>query len=169
MAPTREIKPLKGHKVIRRIAKPKHAEQFSLEESARWQPWRAILKVTPYAGGDDVDYEVFLRADTPDNVMHTVYQLFNAWEHVLKNRDDYDYPRIRDGYDHFAEKLDEQTYMEQWKLCQRLGEKNGRCKHAGDRRNPTVFRYDPEGWDVPRLIRAGAGDIEFVNNSRNLK
>lgn len=169
-----ESKPYTNKRYVQ-LPRPKHAEEYSLEESYKWQPWKVVFKVelSP-VDWDPIDYEMYLRADTPDNATYTAYQVFHIWEHVKRPDRTDEYPLISTEVPSESFPIDEDLYKSEWELCKRLGS----YLYGGDFRNPTIFRYVPMGWDIPRgivtpdkpnIIVPDTSAISHVNATRNRK
>lgn len=157
-----------------RLPKPKHAEEYSLEECAKFQPWKVVLKVEiSYEDDEPRDYEVYLRASGPDDASYTAYHVFNIWEHAQRpDREDPEYPRISTRQQSEAFRISEDLYASEWKIAQKY---DYLC--AGDRRNPTIFRYVPKGWDAtksivlpkpPALLMPTKAELDKVTATKNL-
>lgn len=133
----------KKTKHFRRLPKPKHAEMYSLQECAKFQPWKCILKVeVDEYDLEPIDYEIYLRAQSPDDVQQTAYACFMIWEHQRSGIPEYEYPKVSEHVPSEAFKLTEDQYMEFWKEAQTYPH-----VATGDKRNPSIFRFAKPGWN----------------------
>lgn len=133
------------------LQKPRHAEQYSLEECAMFQPWHVILKVQMAADRDPEDYEIYLRAPNPHGAQWGAYGVFCILEkdqHGIPR--DALYPDVCNGRGSSAEAISEQEYAEAWKEAQRYPHVKG-----GMKENPSVFRFVRTGKHASALSNVG--------------
>lgn len=142
-----------GQKVAKvvQLERPRHAEQYSLEECGAFQPWHVILKVIMREDDFEItDYEIYLRAPTPYSAQWTAYAVFNILEKDQQGLPhDAEYPDVcHTGST--AEAISEEEYKEAWKEAQYYPHVKG-----GMQENPSVFRF----------VRTGKFVNEFANSS----
>ena len=153
--------PKKYKQSYRKLPKPKHAEEYSLEECASFQPWKVIIKVELDEYDPElVDYIVFVRAPNPHGAMQTAWDAFTIWEHVDVNNYTF-FPRPRSAE---MEAISEQQYKEEWKKAQRFTHRKG-----GMPNNPSLFRYWEPGWDKRSGLLRGLGNNIIVPDTAAIK
>ena len=124
------------------LKRPKYKEQYSLEECAKFQPWKVTLKVELDDNDPEpVDYDIFCRAASPDEAQFLCYTMFNYWTHIRpKNLSAF--PRVSTQVHSEAEKLSESQWSEFWKEAQTYPHVK-----LGMSENPSVFRFKKPDWD----------------------
>lgn len=138
------------------MRRPKYKEQYSLEECARFQPWKVTLKVEIDDNDPEpVDYEMFCRAASPDEAQFLCYSLFNYWTHIKPNNFS-QFPRVSTQVHSEAEKLNESQWNDFWKEAQTYPHVK-----LGMRENPTVFRFKKPDWDKRSGI-LGQGNTAII-------
>lgn len=149
-------------KGFRKLPKPKHAEQYSLKECAKFQPWKCVLKVeVDRFDLEPIDYVIFLRALSPDDVQQTAWSAFMIWEHMRSGIPEWDYPKVSEQVPSECFKLTEDQYMEFWKEAQKYPHVS-----TGDKRNPSIFRFAKPGWNQRSgLIKPGNSSIIVPDKS----
>lgn len=135
------------------LKKPKYSKEISLEESAKFQPWKVDLKVEIDVGSDKpetIPYTIFLRAKDPSEVQYLAYMIFTTLERIRPGIPDYKkYPCIASGQENASEceKLTEDQYMSFWKEAQFYPHAS-----SGFKDNPSFFRFDTSGKSVKKTI-----------------
>lgn len=152
----------KKQKVIT-LTKPKHAEEFSLEECAAFQPWYVVLKVSVNEyDPEPVDYDVYCRAPSPDDAQMTAYSIFMIWAHPWIRGEaalsTTQYPQICVSVPSEAYALDES----QWKDAFNTARKSNRFLYAGMKANPSIFRVDKKDWDKGSGLGNGFGKHSII-------
>ena len=139
-----------------RLKKPKYKEEYSTEECARFQPWRVVLKVElDDEDPEPVDYEMFCRANSPDEAQFLCHTLFNYWTHVQPGNMS-EYPQVSTEVYSEAEKLTEDQWYEFLKEANRYPNVK-----LGMKDNPSVFRFVKVGWDNRSGI-LGKGNTSII-------
>lgn len=149
-------------KVFRRLPKPKHAEEYTTKECARFQPWMCILKVeVDQFDLEPIDYVIFLRALNAEDVQATAWKAFMVWEHLRSGIHEDDYPKVSTQVQSVAYTLTEDQYMEFWKEAQSYPH-----VATGGNINPTIFRFAKPGWNHRSgIIKPGNASIIVPDKS----
>ena len=136
-------KPKKSKVAFRKVERPKHAEELSTRESNKFQPWRVTLKIEPsMEDREPIDYDIYLRCETPEQAQWTAYSAFTAWEKTRMGLTDIDWPRVSEEVPSEAFPLDEDTWSSIWKYAKA----NLPCRWTGMDENPSIFRFTDDKW-----------------------
>lgn len=136
-------KPKKSKVVFRKVERPKHAEELSTRESDKFRPWRVTLKVEPsMEDREPIDYDIYLRCETPEQAQWTAYAAFTAWEKTRVGLTDIDWPRVSEEVPSEAFPLDEDTWSDVWKYAKA----HFPCRWTGMDENPSIFRFTTNEW-----------------------
>lgn len=132
----------------KQIARPKHFEQLSTEESLAFTPWKITLKVeTDKFEPEPVDYDIYLRCPDPAKAQWMAYGAFMSWEHHRYGIPDHDWPMVSEKVPSEAQKLTEKQYYAAWKEAQKHP-----MMFAGMHENPSIFRFMDDRWfDVLKM------------------
>lgn len=136
-------KPKKSKVAFRKVERPKYAEELSTRESNKFQPWRVTLKIEPsMVDREPIDYDIYLRCETPEQAQWTAYSAFTAWEKTRVGLTDIDWPRVSEEVPSEAFPLDEDTWSSIWKYAKA----NLPCRWTGMDENPSIFRFTDDKW-----------------------
>ena len=174
----------KTQKVVAKLPKPKHWEEYTTRESAVFQPIRAVLQVILEKDGDPVPYELYLRAPNPDAAMWCAYEAFKAWEHPEEYLQDKDteegfhqrmdlFPQIYVEQDppSMGYKITEDEWEEALRDAKRLSRQLAgyRLRIAGMPENPTLFRLERPGWKAVNRHQFGGGKKILMPSDEAIK
>jgi hypothetical protein len=118
---------------MRRVLKPKHAEEHSTKESNQFRAWEVVMLVQP----EEMDPRIYktlyyVRARLPEHAATAANAYWQRWEKE-DNPDTVDQAGIT--------KLDDEDYLEVWERAQTFPH-----RFVGMKDNPSAFTYWEPGY-----------------------